>query len=308
MTELDVLPAGTGEAPLAEVVVEVPGARRRTRHRIISHFRDHPVTLIAVGYLLLLAIVAIFAPVLAPHDPNRSDLLASYRPPSGNHLLGTDDIGRDVLSRLMFGARTSLVAAVEAVGVSTLIGTLLGLCAGYYGRRVDTALSRVNDALMSVPPLILALAVVAVLGPGLTNAMFAVGIVSVPRVFRVVRASAIDVGHTSFVEASVALGCRSRRVLFAHILPNAFGPLLVVITVSMATAVLAEAGLSYLGLGVQPPTPSWGGMLAEASKRLDLRYLIYPPGIALALTVGAFTVVGDGLRAALGIRPGGRRV
>jgi peptide/nickel transport system permease protein len=306
MSELEVLPVGTVPAPLAEVE-DVAVSRRRTRHRIINHFRDHPVALISVGYLILLALVAILAPVLAPYDPDRSDLLAAYRPPSGDHLLGTDQIGRDVLSRLMFGARTSLIAAFEAVGVSTLIGTLLGLCAGYYGRRVDTALSRVNDALMSVPPLILALAVVAVLGPGLTNAMFAVGIVSVPRVFRVVRASAIDIGHSSFVEASVALGCRSRRVLFAHILPNAFGPLLVVITVSMATAVLAEAGLSYLGLGVQPPTPSWGGMLAEASKRLDLRYLIYPPGIALALTVGAFTVVGDGLRAALGIRPGGRR-
>jgi peptide/nickel transport system permease protein len=303
VTEIELLPVATAEADVAVVVA----APRRSRHRIASHFRRRRVALVAVGFLALLAVVAVFAPLFAPYDPNTSDLLATYQPPGGDHLLGTDEIGRDVLSRLIFGARTSMLASLEAVGVSISIGLLLGLFAGHYGGWLDTGLSRITDALMSVPPLILALAMVAVLGPGLPKAMLAVGIVSVPRAYRVVRAAAIDVRHTTFVEASVALGCRSRRVLFVHILPNALSPLLVVITVSMATAVLAESGLSYLGLGVQPPTASWGGMLAEASRRLDLRYLIYPPGIALAITVAAFTVVGDTLRRAIGARPGASR-
>jgi peptide/nickel transport system permease protein len=302
MTEIELLPVA-----LAEPTSAVGRTPRHARHRIASYFRGRPVALVALGFLALLAVVAVFAPLIAPYDPNASDLLATYKPPSADHLLGTDEIGRDVLSRLIFGARTSMLASLEAVGVSVSIGLLLGLCAGYYGRWLDTGLSRITDALMSVPPLILALAMVAVLGPGLPKAMLAVGIVSVPRAFRVVRAAAIDVRQTTFIEASIALGCRSRRVLFTHILPNALSPLLVVITVSMATAVLAEAGLSYLGLGVQPPTASWGGMLADASRRLDLRYLIYPPGIALAVTVAAFTVVGDTLRRAMAARPGASR-
>jgi peptide/nickel transport system permease protein len=303
VTELDLLPATGTETVVVPAVV----TRRRSRHRIISHFLRQPIALAAAGFLVLLAAVAVFAPVVAPYNPNHSDLLAIYQPPGNGHLLGTDEIGRDVFSRLIFGARTSLLAALEALGVSISIGLLLGLAAGYYGRRLDTTLSRITDALMSVPPLILALAMVAVLGPGLPKAMFAVGIVSIPRVFRVVRAAAIDVRHRTFVEASVALGCRNSRVLFRHILPNSLSPLLVVISVSMGTFVVAEAGLSYLGLGVQPPTASWGGMLAEASHRLDLQYLIYPPGIALALTVAAFTVVGDTLRRAIGARPGATR-
>jgi peptide/nickel transport system permease protein len=303
MTQIDVLPI-EGVATEVEPALQL---RKASRHRILSHFRQRPVALVAFGFLVLLVIVAVFAPLVAPYDPNHSDLTAIFQPPGHGHLLGTDEIGRDVLSRLIFGARTSMLAALEAVTISVSIGLLLGLVAGYYGRWLDTGLSRITDALMSVPPLILALAMVAVLGPGLSKAMLAVGIVSVPRAYRVVRAASIDVRQTTFIEASIALGCRNRRVLFGHILPNSLSPLLVVITVSMATAVLAESGLSYLGLGVQPPTASWGGMLAEASKRLDLSYLIYPPGIALAVTVAAFTVVGDTLRRATSARSGASR-
>jgi peptide/nickel transport system permease protein len=286
----------TGQLDASDVLpaarVRAKGVRRAPHHK--------PLTIAAVSFVVLLVLIALFAPLIAPFDPNVPDLLNVLQSPTRDHLLGTDDIGRDVFSRLLFGTRTSLLAAIQAIAISTAVGLPLGLVAGYFGGIVDTILSRINDALMSVPNLMLALTVVAVFGPGLTHAMIAIGIIFIPRTFRVVRAASSDVRNHPYIEAARVIGCRPRRVLLAHVLPNALSPLAVVITVSFGTAILAESGLSFLGLGVEAPTASWGGMLAAAAKRLDLKYLLIAPGVALALTVAAFTLVGDALTEALG--------
>ncbi len=288
------------EEPLSLAEAVLPPKRQTTARQIVVAFRRHPVSIVGLVYLVVLVLVAIFANQVAPHDPNAVDPIHQFqRMFTPGHVLGTDRYGRDQLSRLIFGARTSLLGGAEAVAVATSLGAPLGLVAGYFGSRIDGALSRVNDALTSVPALMMALAIVAVIGPGLGNAMLAVGIVIAPRVFRVVRAAAIEVRETTFVEASIALGCRSRRVLFAHVLPNVTSPLLVVVSTAFAFALLAESALSYLGLGVKAPTASWGVMLSDAASRLDLEYLIYPPGVVLALSVLAWTLVSDTFREAI---------
>jgi peptide/nickel transport system permease protein len=209
-----------------------------------------------------------------------------------------------VLSRLIYGARVSLVAAAEAVGVAALIGIPLGMLAGYGSRRADAVLNWSNDALMSVPALILALTIVAVLGPGsLTNAMLAIGIVTAPRFFRVARAATQDVRHETYIEASRAIGCKRSRILGRHVFPNAVTPLVIQVTLALGAAVVAEASLSFLGFGVRPPTASWGSMLNDAYVNLSQApYLVYIPGLTIAAVVLAFTLVGDGLRDALGTR------
>lgn len=284
----------------ALIVHSAPDSVPRRQRRVLGYLRRRPIAMLAVAYLALLVLVGVFATRLVPHDPYRTDFLAILKPPSSTYPLGTDEIGRDVLSRLIMGARTSLVAASIAVWLSTITGVVFGLLAGYFGGWCDAIFSRVNDAIMSVPGLLLALALVSVLGAGLTNSMIALGIVFIPRVFRVVRASTIDVRHQVFIEASLALGCSRRRILLSHVLPNTLSPLLVVISVSYGTAIIAESGLSYLGLGAPPPTATWGGMLAKAAEHSDATHLLWAPGLALLLTVTAFTILGDGLRDALG--------
>jgi peptide/nickel transport system permease protein len=254
-------------------------------------------TVVAGGFLLLLVACAVLAPVIAPHDPDAQDVLQRLQPPSGEHLLGTDDYGRDVLSRLIYGARVSLQAAVQAVVVALLIGLPPGIVAGYWGGLLGATLTRVMDALMSAPSLVLAITIVAVLGPGVTNAMLAVGLVMAPRFFRVARATTMDVRHETYIEASVALGCSSLRTIGRHILPNVMPPIVLVISVSLGTAVAAEASLSFLGLGVRPPAASWGSMLSTASSNMGIApYLVWPPGVMIFLTVLAFTYLGDGVR------------
>jgi peptide/nickel transport system permease protein len=257
-------------------------------------------------FLVLLVIVAIFAGFFAPYPPNELNLSAIYHHPfTPGHLLGTDQVGRDVLSRLIFGARSSLLGSLEAVAIATGVGLPLGLIAGYFGKWGDSFLSWVNDALTSVPALMLALAIVAVLGPGLVNAMFAVGLIFIPRTFRVVRAETLDVCGQPFIEAESSLGAKNSRIIFGHVLPNILSPLLVIISVSLAQAVIAEASLSYLGLGAKPPTASWGAMLADASIRPDLKYLVYAPGLAIAFTVLSLMVISDALRVAISGGRGG---
>jgi ABC-type dipeptide/oligopeptide/nickel transport system permease subunit len=220
-------------------------------------------------------------------------------------VLGTDKLGRDVFSRMVYGARTSMLAALEAVSISIVLGLPFGLLAGYHGGRLDSLFSRTNEGIMSVPGITLALAVIAVLGPGIGNAMLAVGITFAPQVFRVTRAATIEIRETTFIEASRALGCSRFRIIFSHVLPNTFSPLLVVISVSLGLAVLVEGGLSFIGVGVTAPTPSWGSMLFEARQRLDLGYLVYAPGIVLTITIAAFTTLGDSIRDAIGVSRAG---
>ncbi len=258
------------------------------------------------GAVLVLAVfvtLALLAPAIAPYDPNQQDLLARLRPWSAAHWLGTDEYGRDQLSRLIFGARVSLLAAVEVVAVGLVLGVPAGVLAGFFPGLIDGALSRISDALMSVPSLVLALTIVAVLGQGLASAMFAVGIVFSPRFFRVARASTLEVRQETFIEASFAIGCGWWRVAWRHVLPNAMSPLVVQIAVVLGAAITAEASLSFLGIGVQPPTASWGGMLASAYANLyQAAFLIWAPGLAIAATVLAFTIIGDQAREALGTR------
>ncbi|MGC4992331.1 ABC transporter permease [Nocardia salmonicida] len=268
--------------------------------RVRTVLRRRPAAVVAGLGIALLVFTAVFAARLAPYDPYLQDLLNRLQPPSAQHLLGTDDYGRDVLSRLIFGARISLTAALQAVVLALVLGLPLGVVAGYQGGWVATILTRAMDALMSAPPLVLAITIVAVLGSGITNAMFAVGLVMAPRFFRVARASTMDVRGETYIEAAVALGCTTSRTIIRHILPNVLPPIILVISVSLGTAVAAEASLSFLGLGAKAPAASWGSMLSTAASNMQLApHLVWPPGVMIFLTVLAFTYLGDGVRRAL---------
>ncbi|GAB3137008.1 ABC transporter permease [Micromonospora sonneratiae] len=286
-----------GTTPAGELVDDF-GSEPETRPTgMLRGILRRRSTLVAGGFLLLLVVGAILAPLVAPYDPDAQNVYHRLQPPNSDYWLGTDDYGRDVLSRLIFGARVSLQAAVQAVVVALVIGLPLGVIAGYLGGWLGAVLTRIMDALMSAPSLVLAITIVAVLGPGITNAMLAIGLIMAPRFFRVARASTMDVRHETYIEASVALGCTSLRTVVRHILPNVMPPIMLVISVSLGTAVAAEASLSFLGLGVRAPASSWGSMLSTASSNMGLApYLVWPPGVMIFLTVLAFTYLGDGVR------------
>lgn len=282
-----------GVSPLA--------AQRRPGGRVLRRMAHNRLAVAGAVFVALLALVAVFAPLLAPHDPNSQDLFNQLQGPSSDFLLGTDELGRDQLSRLLFGTRVSLIAAFEAVGVAALGGFPAGILAGFVGGRADSILGRINDALMSVPALLLALAMISAIGPGLHTAMVAIGIVFIPRFFRMARATTQNVRNDTFIEASRALGCTRRRTVLHHVIPNLLTPLVVTVSISAGAAVTAEASLSFLGLGVRPPTASWGAMLSTAASNMVVApWLVYAPGIMIALTVLAFAQLGDGLAGALG--------
>jgi len=253
--------------------------------------------LILIGILIL---VAIFADVLSPHDPYKMDIWNSYRTPEGvggTYILGTDDMGRDVLSRILVGSRVSLLIAVTATGVSLFFGVILGAIAGYVGGMVDTVIMRIMDLILSFPSILLAIAIVATMGPGVINAMFAVAIVRIPAMTRVTRSMVLGLKEEEFVMAGVALGLTNRRILFRHILINSFAPILVVASLNMGTAITTEATLSFLGLGAQPPVISWGRMLALGREAIRTApHLTLYPGLAIVFTVLGFNLLGDGLR------------
>jgi len=256
-----------------------------------------------VGALIIAGMVvcALLAPWLAPYDPLNQDLEHVLEAESGAHLMGTDDIGRDVLSRIIYGARISLQASIYAVGVAFLLGVPIGLLSGYYrGFWDEWVVMRVVDALQAFPFLILSLALAATLGAGFGNAMIAIGIGFTPAFIRIVRAQVMTVANQEFVQAARAVGMKDVRIILRHILPNSLAPLLVQTTLAMASAILAEASLSFLGLGAQPPTASWGQMLSVAQGYISLApWLAYWPGIAIFLAVLGFNLVGDGVREAL---------
>jgi peptide/nickel transport system permease protein len=238
--------------------------------------------------------------VVAPADPAKPDFANLLQPPSRTHLLGTDDLGRDILSRVIYGARTSLLAGCVSVGLAVAIGLPLGLVSGYYRGPLDNFLMRLTDALLSFPFLVLALAIAAVLGTGLAKAMIAIGIVFTPGFIRLARGQVLSERERTYVEAARALGARDGRILWGHILPNTLSPVLVQASLAMAAAITAEATLSFLGLGTQPPTPSWGSMLNIAQAYLGRApWLALWPGVAIFLTVLSLNLVGDGLREVL---------
>jgi peptide/nickel transport system permease protein len=275
--------------------------RRSTRHRTLRRLLRNKAAVVATCFLILLIAVAVLSPWITPFDPARNNLADRMQGPSGRHWLGTDAVGRDSFSRLLQGSRVTLWAALQAVGLGVVLGIPLGLVAGFVAGRVDSVLSRVADVVMALPPLILALAILAVLGPGLTNAMIAIGIVIAPRLFRVARAAALSVRSETYVEAERALGVSTPRILFRHVLPNSAGPLLVQVTFAFGGVVVSEASLSFLGLGARPPTASWGGMVRDAFRNVyTTKFGLLAPSLMILLTILAFSVLGDALRDALG--------
>lgn len=250
--------------------------------------------------LAILIVIAVLAPVIAPYEPNTGDFLVTLQGPSSTHWLGTDEQGRDVLSRLIFGTRLSLTVGLISVGVGLAFGVTLGAVAGYVGGWVDTVIMRVMDILLAFPAILLAVAIVFMLGPGLEKAIIAVGIVSVPSYARITRGSVLSVKEMDFVEAAKATGAGRNRILVRHVLPNIFAPLLVRATLGTSEAILETAALGFLGLGARLPTPEWGLMLSRGSAHIsDAPYLVYFPGIAITLAVLAMNLLGDGLRDAL---------
>jgi len=256
---------------------------------------------VAGGALLALFLtVAAAAPWVAPQDPLAQDLYGRLSPPSARHWFGTDDFGRDILSRVVYGSRVSLRVGVAAVAIALAAGTAIGLIAGYRGGLSDNVLMRLMDLMLAFPSILLAIVVVAVLGPSLNNAMLAVGIVSIPQYARLVRASVLSIREQDYVTAARALGAGDLRIVLVAILPNCLAPLTVQATLGMAGAILDAAGLSFLGLGAQPPTPEWGAMLSGGRDFiLSAPWVLTFPGLAILLTVLAFNLLGDGLRDAL---------
>jgi len=255
---------------------------------------------LSLGFLLLLAVLALAAPLIAPYGPTVQDLNNTLAEPSALHPMGTDDLGRDVLSRLIHGAPVTLYASFLAVGIAIAIGLPVGLLAGFLGGWVDDAISRFIDALLSFPAIVLAIAVTGALGIGLTNGMISVGIVFSPQIARLVRARTLVVRGELYVDAARCFGGSTARILWRHVLPNTVQPVIVQVTLLLAAALLAEASLSFLGLGIQPPNPSWGAMLARAYQNMEIAPAqMYPPGIAILLTALAFNTLGESLRVAL---------
>src|SRR5215471_10830987 len=282
---LDAAFADAGERPVRLAL------RRLLRRRAAV------VGLAVVVFFIALAVVA---PLLAPYDPIATDWRAVRKPPSALHLFGTDELGRDVLARVIWGARASLMAGLVSVSIALAVAVPLGLLSGYLGGVVDGLLMRIIDAMLAIPFLVLAIALAAFLGPSLTNAMIAIGVVQTPIFTRLTRGQALAVKHEDYIEAARAVGNPHRRIVLRHILPNILAPILVQATLAIAAAIIAEASLSFLGLGQQPPAPSWGSMLNTAKNFLDQApWMAMWPGAAIFSLVLSFNLLGDGLRDAL---------
>jgi len=272
------------------------------------YFKRNRLAIGGLITIILIFLIAIFAFLLAPYDPGKTDVSKKLKPPSLEHFLGTDQLGRDVFSRMLFGSRISLSVGFVAVAISIFIGILVGAIAGYYGRWVDSILMRFVDIMLCFPSFFLILTVVALLGPSLFNVMVVIGITSWMGTSRFVRAEFLSLRERDFVQAARSLGVKDRRIISRHILPNALAPVFVTATLDVATAVLVEAGLSFLGFGVQPPEPSWGNILTEGRTYIfDAWWLTVFPGLAILMTVLSFNLVGEGLRDTLDPRLRGRR-
>ena len=268
--------------------------------RAIRRFKRRKVALFALVVIAIFVAAAVLAPLISPYNPDLQTWSAVRKAPSALHWFGTDEIGRDVLSRVIFGARASLLAGVVAVCISLACGVPIGLVSGYVGGFLDGLLMRITDALLACPFLILAIALAAFLGPSLTNAMIAIGISAMPAFIRLTRAQVLNAKVEDYVEAARAVGNPHRRIVLRHILPNILAPIMVQATLAIAAAIIAEASLSFLGLGQQPPAPSWGSMLNTAKNFLEQApWMAMWPGAAIFSVVLAFNLFGDGLRDAL---------
>jgi len=269
-------------------------------------WRRSPLTVAGLALIALFALIAVSAPLIAPANPLKQVLSTRLKPPSAAHWLGTDQLGRDVLSRMIYGARISLLIGIVVVGLAASTGTFVGLVAGYAGGWLDEVLMRLTDIFFAFPALILAMAISGALGPSLTNAMIAIAVVSWPVYARLVRAQVLSLREREYVEAARSLGASAERIVWKHILPNTLAPLLVQASFDMGGAILSAAGLSFIGFGTQPPTAEWGVMISEGRNYIATHsWLSLFPGLAILLTVAAFNLIGDGLRDALDPRLSG---
>jgi peptide/nickel transport system permease protein len=273
---------------------------RQTRRRLLGWWRLDAGATVSLAFLVLVMVLSVAAPWIAPYSPTTQDLTNTLAESSTLHWLGTDDLGRDVLSRLIHGAAASLFSSFLAVGVAIVLGVPVGLLAGFLGGWTDEVISRGIDTLLSFPAIVLAIAVTGALGIGLINGMIAVGIVFSPQLARLVRARTLVVRQELYVDAARCFGASTVRILWRHVLPNTVQPVIVQVTLLLAGALLAEASLSFLGLGIQPPHASWGAMLARAYQNMELAPdQMYPPGLAILCTALAFNALGESLRVAL---------
>ncbi len=273
------------------------GRRLKT---FLYNFRKNQMAVVGAGIVFIFFLIALFAQVLTPYDPYKLDLSKTLQPPSFDHWLGTDDKGRDVLSRLIAGTKITLMVGFASLVFGASVGTILGLIAGYVGRWVDTVIMRITDILLAFPGILLALAIVSALGPSLINVTIAVGIFQIPVFISIVRGSVLSVKKLEYIEAIKTAGSGNFRIIFKHIFPNILSPIIVQTTLNLATVILSTAGLSFLGLGAQPPSPEWGAMLSNARAYFfTAPYLFIFPGIAVSLLVLGFNLFGDGLRDAL---------
>jgi peptide/nickel transport system permease protein len=293
------------EAQIQQDAVAAPGVQTRSRQQDFRRiFFSNRLAMFGTALMTVFILMAVFAPLIAPYDPLQQDLAGKFAPPSRAHLMGQDELGRDILSRVIYGARVSLTAGLAAVALATGVGTVIGLVAGYFGRWSDSVLMRLMDVLLAFPSILLAIVIVSVLGPSLTNAMLAIGIVFIPQMARVVRSAVISVRERDYIEAERALGAGNAQIVFSGVLPNSMAPLIVQATLTLGTAILDVAYLSFLGLGARAPTPEWGAMLTDAFRSgygvfVTGQHAIIFPGIAIALCVLAVNFIGDGLRDAL---------
>ncbi len=275
-------------------------AKQSQLHEVWRRLKKNRLAIFGLCVLLLIILLALTADIISPYPYDYQDYSAAKEFPSFKHLFGTDNYGRDILSRVIYGARISLQIGFISLSTGALAGCILGAIAGYFGGAFDTVIMRFTDILMSIPKTILAIAIATTLGPGLTNAMIAVSISSIPNFARVVRASTLTVKDQEFVEAAVSIGAGNFRIIFRHIFPNILAPIIVQATLGVGTAIILAASLSFLGLGIEPPTPEWGAMLSAARAFIrDEWYMVMFPGLAIMLTVLGLNLFGDGLRDAL---------
>ena len=289
----------TNEATYGQTSTTVVVRGQLAESRTWRLLRADTLGVVGAMVLISLVLVAVLAPLLAPCDPNHVDLSIREAPPSGSHMLGTDQAGRDVLSRTIYGARISLSVAVVAVAISTTIGTILGVASGYYGGIVDAILGRLVDALLAFPGLVLIITVASVLGPSIVNTMMLIGLLSWPGLYRLVRAQTLALRERDFVMAARAIGATGWRIILRHLIPNTLGPVVVSATFGIAGAILTESSLSFLGLGVSAPAASWGSMLQVTENLYNVSYTPWiwiAPGVSILLTVLSVNFLGDALR------------
>lgn len=280
---------------MATVILEQPEIRREPG--FWQRFRRNPQTMLGSAIILILVLAAVLAPLIAPYDQFKPDVRNRRAVPNDAHVLGTDELGRDVLTRMLFGAQISLAVAISAVGLALIVGATLGAMAGYFGGWVDVGISRIADTFLAIPGLILTIAMVGVLGPGLDKIVIAIAMNSWAGYARLVRGGFMSIKESEFVSAARAVGVGAPRIIIVHILPNAIAPVLVVAMLSTAGAILTEAGLSYLGIGISAPTPTWGGMLEQGLDYIRTApHVAVFPGLAILVTTLGFNLLGEGLR------------